>query len=378
MRPPRFSRRIAAVTCSTRLGACPVQAQSTCGGTPTTAPTSLCATTPTAPSCRAFPPWWTTERRRHRWACGGWEVDWAGKWIGSCGLSRLRDSPIRQCKEPGEQQTCFCWHSVPPTPCVCVGNTPAVLPRPAAQGRQRRRCARQRQAAAGRRAAGPAGRLPAAVPGWRLRPAHGPRETALLGLAACAEACQLGLHRRRQQGSRCSLELQRSLVLQRSSVLRSARGGHLPAGLGESAPRCSPLWSPRSVHHTPPASRSAWPASWRPQVFKKLQPGLNISRLAEADFLNFVRLSTYCTRYVRLREVGRRRPVLALPLLNAPIGVGGAAAAGCGLPSVHAASMLDLLNDRCIVAHYAGGAGCRPAGCPIGHHEVARSPINSV
>ncbi|KAL4422339.1 hypothetical protein ABPG75_008536 [Micractinium tetrahymenae] len=37
-------------------------------------------------------------------------------------------------------------------------------------------------------------------------------------------------------------------------------------------------------------------------VFKELQPGLNISRLAEADFLHFVRLATYCTRYVRLRE----------------------------------------------------------------------------
>lgn len=40
-----------------------------------------------------------------------------------------------------------------------------------------------------------------------------------------------------------------------------------------------------------------------PQVFKELEPGLNISRLSDADFLNFVRLSTYCTRYVRLKEV---------------------------------------------------------------------------
>ncbi|KAL4855933.1 Protein timeless [Chlorella vulgaris] len=38
------------------------------------------------------------------------------------------------------------------------------------------------------------------------------------------------------------------------------------------------------------------------QVFKELEPGLNISRLSDADFLNFVRLSTYCTRYVRLKE----------------------------------------------------------------------------
>ena len=43
--------------------------------------------------------------------------------------------------------------------------------------------------------------------------------------------------------------------------------------------------------------------TWRRQVFKELEPGLNISRLSEADFLNFVRLATYCTRYVRLREV---------------------------------------------------------------------------
>jgi hypothetical protein len=45
---------------------------------------------------------------------------------------------------------------------------------------------------------------------------------------------------------------------------------------------------------------------WPPaavQVFKELEPGLNISRLSDADFLNFVRLSTYCTRYVRLKEV---------------------------------------------------------------------------
>lgn len=41
------------------------------------------------------------------------------------------------------------------------------------------------------------------------------------------------------------------------------------------------------------------------QVFKELQPGLNISRCSEADFLHFVRLATYCTRYVRLREVRR-------------------------------------------------------------------------
>jgi hypothetical protein len=39
------------------------------------------------------------------------------------------------------------------------------------------------------------------------------------------------------------------------------------------------------------------------QVFRELQPGLNISRCSEADFLHFVRLATYCTRYVRLREV---------------------------------------------------------------------------
>lgn len=38
-------------------------------------------------------------------------------------------------------------------------------------------------------------------------------------------------------------------------------------------------------------------------MLKELEPGLNISRLSEADFLNFVRLATYCTRYVRLREV---------------------------------------------------------------------------
>lgn len=42
------------------------------------------------------------------------------------------------------------------------------------------------------------------------------------------------------------------------------------------------------------------------QVLKELQPGLNISRCSEADFLHFVRLATYCTRYVRLREVRRR------------------------------------------------------------------------
>jgi hypothetical protein len=40
-------------------------------------------------------------------------------------------------------------------------------------------------------------------------------------------------------------------------------------------------------------------------VFKELEPGLHISRLAEADFLNFVRLAAWCTRYVRLREVRR-------------------------------------------------------------------------
>lgn len=44
------------------------------------------------------------------------------------------------------------------------------------------------------------------------------------------------------------------------------------------------------------------------QVFKELQPGLNISRLTEADFLHFVSLATYCTRYVRLREVSGHRP----------------------------------------------------------------------
>ena len=38
-----------------------------------------------------------------------------------------------------------------------------------------------------------------------------------------------------------------------------------------------------------------------------MEPGLNISRLSEGDFLNFVQLATYCTRYVRLREVRRVR-----------------------------------------------------------------------
>ena len=40
------------------------------------------------------------------------------------------------------------------------------------------------------------------------------------------------------------------------------------------------------------------------QVFREVQPGLNISRLGDADFMHFVRLATYCTRYVRLKEVG--------------------------------------------------------------------------
>ncbi len=40
-------------------------------------------------------------------------------------------------------------------------------------------------------------------------------------------------------------------------------------------------------------------------MFRELQPGLNISRCSEADFLHFVRLATYCTRYVRLREASR-------------------------------------------------------------------------
>ncbi len=41
----------------------------------------------------------------------------------------------------------------------------------------------------------------------------------------------------------------------------------------------------------------------QPVSLDQLEPGLNISRLSDADFLNFVRLSTYCTRYVRLKEV---------------------------------------------------------------------------
>ncbi|PSC68202.1 calcium-translocating P-type PMCA-type [Micractinium conductrix] len=38
------------------------------------------------------------------------------------------------------------------------------------------------------------------------------------------------------------------------------------------------------------------------QVFKEVQPGLNISRLGAGEFHSFVKLATYCTRYVRLKE----------------------------------------------------------------------------
>eukprot|EP00887_Chlorella_sp_A99_P001979 scaffold18.g1979.t1 len=37
-------------------------------------------------------------------------------------------------------------------------------------------------------------------------------------------------------------------------------------------------------------------------VFKELEPGINISRLERSDFLSFIRLATFCTQYVRLRE----------------------------------------------------------------------------
>ena len=55
----------------------------------------------------------------------------------------------------------------------------------------------------------------------------------------------------------------------------------------------------------PPTPATLPPPPHR-QVFKELQPGLGISRLGEPEFLAFVRLATYCTRYVRLREVSKR------------------------------------------------------------------------